>query len=78
MKNNNDPTPTEFHPNDNVRLLARHGDVRSGTLGRILGRFARETGPTYVVSFEGDSVRVAGDVRFEELVLVDDLRASAA
>jgi hypothetical protein len=72
------PRPTEFHPNDNVRLLERHGDVRSGTLGRILGRFARETGPTYVVSFEGDNVRVAGDVRFEEIVLADDLRTSAA
>ena len=72
------PHPTEFQPNDNVRLLARHGDVRSGTLGRILGRFARETGPTYVVSFEGDSVRIAGDVRFEEIVLADDLRLSAA
>ena len=72
------PTPTEFHPNDNVRLLERHGDVQSGTLGRILGRFARETGPTYVVSFEGDNARVAGDVRFEEIVLADDLRTSAA
>ena len=72
------PIPTEFHPNDNVRLLKRHGDVRSGTLGRILGRFAREIGPTYVVSFEGDHARVAGDVRFEEIVLADDLRTSAA
>jgi hypothetical protein len=74
------PTPnvTEFRLNDNVRLLDRHGDVRSGTLGRILGRFARETGPTYVVSFEGDDIRVAGDVRFEEIVLADDLRTSAA
>ena len=70
--------PTQFHPNDIVRLLQRHGDVRSGTLGRILGRFAREAGPTYVVSFEGDHVRVAGDVRFEEIVLADDLRTSAA
>lgn len=78
MKPNPTPTPTEFHLNDNVRLLARHGEVRSGTLGRILGRFARETGPTYVVSFEGDYARIAGDVRFEEIVLVDDLRLSAA
>ena len=78
MKNNHDPAPSEFHPNDSVRLLTHHGDVRSGTLGRILGRFAREAGPTYVVSFEGDTVRVAGDVRFEEIVLVDDRRASAA
>ena len=73
------PTPalTEFHQNDNVRLLHRHGDIRSGTVGRILGRFARET-PTYVVSFEGDDSRVAGDVRSEEIVLADDLRGSAA
>ena len=68
---------TEFHPNDNVRLLERHGDVRSGTLGRILGRFARDASPTYVVSFEGDRTRVAADVRSEEIVLVEDLRASA-
>ncbi|MDX6591192.1 MAG: hypothetical protein QOJ13_388, partial [Gaiellales bacterium] len=27
---------------------------------------------------EGDDVRVAGDVRFEEIVLADDLRTSAA
>jgi hypothetical protein len=67
---------TEFHPNDNVRLLGSHGDLRSGTVGRILGRFARDAAPTYVVSFEGDTPHVAGDVRFEEIVLVDDLRAS--
>ena len=75
--NDIDP-PTEFHPNDNVRLLQRHGDIRSGSLGRILGRFARESGPTYVVSFEGDHVRVAGDVRSDEIVLADDFRPSAA
>jgi hypothetical protein len=78
MKSIPTPSLTEFHLNDNVRLLDRHGEVRSGTLGRILGRFARETGPTYVVSFEGDGVRVAGDVRSEEIVLADDLRISAA
>jgi hypothetical protein len=72
------PILTEFRMNDNVRLLDRHGDVRSGTLGRILGRFARETCPTYVVSFEGDRVRIANDVRFDEIVLADDLRLSAA
>jgi hypothetical protein len=73
-----DPTQTQFHPNDSVRLLQPHGDVRPGTLGRILGRFARETGSTYVVSFEGDHAQVAGDVRSEEIVLADDLRSSAA
>ena len=72
------PVLTEFRMNDNVRLLDRHGDVRSGTLGRVLGRFAREISPTYVVSFEGDRVRIASDVRFEEIVLADDLRLSAA
>jgi hypothetical protein len=33
-----------------VRLIGRHGDVRSGSLGHIVGRFAREN-PTYLVSF---------------------------
>jgi hypothetical protein len=73
-----DPARSEFHPNDSVRLLQPHGDLRPGTLGRILGRFARESGPTYVVSFEGDHVRVAGDVRSDEIILADDFRPSAA
>lgn len=77
MPNTPTPTLTEFHANDNVRLLRRHGDIRSGTLGRILGRFAREN-PTYVVSFEGDGIRVAADVHFDEIVLADDLSVSAA
>ena len=71
-------THGEFRTNDDVRLLESHGDVASGTLGRILGRFAREAGATYVVSFEGDKVRIADDVRFDELVLVNDARVSAA
>jgi hypothetical protein len=58
-----------------VRLLDRHGDIRSGTLGRILGHFPSHN-PTYVVSFEGDTVRILGDVRFEQLVLANDVRAS--
>ena len=66
-------TPThrahsDFRVNDQVRLLDCHGAIRSGTLGRILGRFATEM-PTYVVSFEGDSVRILGDVRSAQLVL---------
>ena len=73
-----DPTHFEFQANDSVRLVQPHGDVRPGTLGRILGRFARATGSTYVVSFEGDHVRVAGDVRSEEIVLADDRRTSPA
>ena len=72
-------TPTQitqhkgFRLNDVVRLLDRHGDVRSGTLGRILGHFASEK-PTYVVSFEGATVRILGDVRFDQLVLATDAR----
>ena len=73
-----DPTHSEFQPNDSVRLVQPHGDVRPGTLGRILSRFARATGSTSVVSFEGAHVRVAGDVRSEEIVLADDRRTSAA
>ena len=68
--------PDAFLLNDLVRLLDRHGDILSGTLGRILGRFASEK-PTYVVSFEGDTVRILGDVRFAELVLAGDPRPSA-
>jgi hypothetical protein len=65
-----------FRLKDSVRLLDRHGDIRSGTLGRILGHFGCEK-PTYVVSFEGDTVRILGDVRFEQLVLANDVHASA-
>jgi hypothetical protein len=64
-----------FRLKDSVRLLDRHGDIRSGTPGRILGYFASEN-PTYVVSFEGETVRILGDVRFEQLVLANDVRAS--
>jgi hypothetical protein len=48
--------------NADVRLIERHGDVRSGALGHIVGRFAREN-PTFVVSFDGtDGVtEVRGD-----------------
>jgi hypothetical protein len=67
---------TAFGLNDTVRLLNRHGDITSGTVGRILGHFACES-PTYVVSFEGDSVRILGDVRFGELVLAGDSRRSS-
>ena len=68
-------TPSaEFHLHDTVRLLNQHGDIKSGTLGRILGWFLTEK-PTYVVSFEGDTVRIVGDVRSEEVVLTGDLQA---
>jgi hypothetical protein len=44
------PTPLEFQLHDAVRLVERVGNVPTGALGRVLGRFAR-TNPTYVVSF---------------------------
>jgi len=46
----NTPTPIVHLRTAAVQLVGRHGDVRSGTLGHIIGRFAREN-PTYLVSF---------------------------
>jgi hypothetical protein len=44
-----------------VRLIERHGEVPSGALGRVVGRFAREN-PTYIVSFPvGGVIEVRGD-----------------
>ena len=60
----NTPAPTVHLRTAAVRLVARHGDVRSGTLGHIIGRFARET-PTYLVSFGTDGVI---EVRGDEIV----------
>ena len=47
-----------------VRLIERHGDVPSGTVGYIVGRFAREN-PTYLVSFLVEGVI---EVRADEIV----------
>ena len=57
-----------FHLNDSVRLLNDHGEIASGTVGRILGHFPFNK-PTYVVSFEGETVRILGDIRYEEVAL---------
>ena len=54
------PIPIEFHLNDAVRLVARVGDVPAGARGRVLGRFARETNPTYVVSFDAGVLELRG------------------
>jgi hypothetical protein len=48
------PVLDSFHPNDEVRLLKEPGNIRSGALGRILGRYARSTEATYVVSFQNE------------------------
>jgi hypothetical protein len=54
------PVPT-FLPPALVRLLERHGDVPAHSLGRIIGRFAREK-PTYIVNFGlAGVIEVRGD-----------------
>jgi hypothetical protein len=54
----------QLQVNDQVRLLAASGDVRPGARGRVVGRFARPTQPSYFVAFEGQpaGVEVAADV----------------
>jgi hypothetical protein len=68
------PAFSGFNANDVVRLLDRHGDVPSGAVGRIVGIFPHSTDHTYLVSFAVEA-RVA-DVRFDEIVLAHDARAS--
>ena len=68
------PVHNEFHQNDAVRLLDRHGDYPSGTAGRVVGWFARSE-PTYVVSFGHDHRCI--EVRSDEIVLADDPDSSA-
>lgn len=66
MKTPENDAQDQFHPNDTVRLLERHGDHAAGASGQIVGRFARLQ-PTWVVSFEGESPCV--EVRGDEIVL---------
>jgi len=61
------PAMDMFRPNDEVRLLFRHGDIRSGARGRVVGRFARRTDPTFVVSFQNQAGCI--EVRADELAL---------
>ena len=48
--NENTPTETVFLRTGTVRLVERHGDIGPGTVGHLVGRFARKE-PTYLVSF---------------------------
>jgi hypothetical protein len=66
---------SEFRLNDYVRLLDRHGDVASGSRGRVLGTFGGPADRSYIVSFEREGTCVA--VGFDELVLAHDVRVSA-
>jgi hypothetical protein len=53
----------QLHLHDQVRLLTARGDVRQGATGRVLGRFAQPTEPSYFVAFDGQPapVEVAAD-----------------
>ena len=68
--------PVQFELNEAVRLLDRHGDVPSGSLGRIIGCLPVPGLPVYVVSFVTEAVCVR-DVRSDELVPAHQLRASS-
>ena len=52
-----------FHRHDHVRLLTTYREVPEGSVGRVLGRFARPSGPSYFVVFEEHpaGVEVAAD-----------------
>ena len=66
---------TEFRLNDYVRLLDRHGDVASGSCGRILGTFGAPADRSYIVGFDHEGACVA--VAFDQIVLAHDIRVSA-
>jgi hypothetical protein len=76
--NTHSPTPpvAPFSLNDAVRLLEYHGDVPSGSVGRVLGTFPRPTETTYVVSFVDAQVCVL-ELHCSEIDPVDDFRAAA-
>jgi hypothetical protein len=71
------PVPVRFDLNDAVRLLDRHGDVPSGTLGRVIGSLTDLGLSTYFVSFVAETVCVR-DVRSDEIVPAHQLRASSS
>lgn len=53
-------TSSVYAPATTVHLTRRHGDLRRGTLGRIIGRFARDE-PTYLVNFGDEGVIEVSD-----------------
>jgi hypothetical protein len=62
----------EFGINAVVRLVEPHGNVPAGASGRIVGRYARSSDPTYVVSFGGRDQGVTTEVRADEIALAHD------
>ena len=72
-------TPTafaDFRLNDVVRLLVQRRGVAAGSVGRVLGKFARPGNTTFVVCFVQDKVR-ALELPPGEVALVDVLPAAA-
>jgi len=65
------PSPVRFNLEDAVRLLDHHGEVPSGSVGRVLGTFPRSYGTTYIVSFVDEKVCVL-ELRRNEIDLVSD------
>ena len=53
-------TETVYLRTGTVRLVERQGDVGPGTLGYLIGKFARED-TTYLVSFGTAVIEVRGD-----------------
>jgi hypothetical protein len=68
------PAFSGFNANDVVRLLDRHGDVPSGAVGRIVGVFPHSTARSDLDSYAVEGC--VADVRFDEMVVADDVRAS--
>jgi hypothetical protein len=69
-----EPAHVRFELNEAVRLLDRHGDVPSGSLGRVIGALPGPELPVYVVSFLAETVCIR-DVRSDEIVPAHQLRA---
>jgi len=67
----------EFSLNDAVRLLKQIGDVPADTIGRVLGKFARPTDPTYGVIFVSEKVAIL-ELRPSEIALVDNFHRDRA
>jgi hypothetical protein len=62
----------EFSVNQVVRLIEPHGDVLAGASGRVVGRYARSSDPTYLVNFGGHDPRVTAEVRADEIAMAHD------
>jgi hypothetical protein len=72
-------TPTRFAEyglNDTVSLVAQNEDLASGSVGRILGKFAHPGYPAYAIIVPGNKFAVR-ELRPQKILLVDDFPATA-